>query len=31
MNKQRLITELQTHGLKMVDPAVGATGRKGEG
>ena len=29
MNKQRLITELQTHGLKMVDPAVGATGRKG--
>ncbi|WP_204140368.1 MSMEG_0568 family radical SAM protein [Halomicronema sp. CCY15110] len=29
MNKQRLITELQTHGLKMVDPAVGAAGRKG--
>ena len=29
MDKQRLLTELQTHGLKMVDPAVGAAGRKG--
>ncbi|MEO1210792.1 MAG: MSMEG_0568 family radical SAM protein [Cyanobacteria bacterium J06638_20] len=29
MNKQRLITELQTHGLKLVDADVGAAGRKG--
>lgn len=29
MNKQRLITELQTHGLQWVDPTQGAAGRKG--
>lgn len=29
MNKQRLITELQSHGLRLVDPSVGASGRKG--
>ncbi len=29
MNKQHLITELQSHGLKLVDPEVGASGRKG--
>ncbi|NJN03560.1 MAG: MSMEG_0568 family radical SAM protein [Leptolyngbyaceae cyanobacterium SL_1_1] len=29
MNKQRLITELQTHGLKLIDPTLGAAGRKG--
>ncbi|MEO0985702.1 MAG: MSMEG_0568 family radical SAM protein [Cyanobacteria bacterium J06639_14] len=29
MNKQRLITDLQTHGLKLVDPTVGAAGRQG--
>ncbi|HEY9888895.1 MAG TPA: MSMEG_0568 family radical SAM protein [Candidatus Obscuribacterales bacterium] len=29
MEKQRLITELQTHGLKLLDPSVGAAGRKG--
>lgn len=29
MNKQRLITDLQTRGLKLVDPTVGADGRKG--
>ncbi|MFE4105078.1 MSMEG_0568 family radical SAM protein [Almyronema epifaneia] len=29
MNKQRLITELQSHGLKLIDPTVGASGRKG--
>ena len=29
MNKQRLLTELQTQGLKLVDPSVGAQGRKG--
>ncbi len=29
MNKQRLITELQSKGLKLVDPHVGAAGRKG--
>lgn len=28
MNKQQLITELQTHGLKLVE-SVGASGRKG--
>ncbi|MBW4441182.1 MAG: MSMEG_0568 family radical SAM protein [Plectolyngbya sp. WJT66-NPBG17] len=29
MDKQRLITDLQSHGLKLVDPNIGATGRKG--
>lgn len=29
MKKQRLITELQTHGLRIVDASVGAAGRKG--
>lgn len=29
MNEQRLITELQTHGLKLYDPTVGAAGRQG--
>jgi radical SAM protein (TIGR04043 family) len=29
MDKQRLITELQTHGLKLIGPNVGASGRKG--
>ncbi|MDJ0708264.1 MAG: MSMEG_0568 family radical SAM protein [Leptolyngbyaceae cyanobacterium MO_188.B28] len=29
MNSQRVITELQTHGLKFVSDAVGASGRKG--
>ena len=29
MNKQRLITELQTRGLKLIDATVGAAGRKG--
>jgi radical SAM protein (TIGR04043 family) len=29
MDKQRLITELQTHGLQLVDPTVGAAGRQG--
>ncbi|MBD1842647.1 MSMEG_0568 family radical SAM protein [Cyanobacteria bacterium FACHB-63] len=29
MDKQQLITELQTHGLKWVEPTVGAMGRKG--
>lgn len=29
MNKQHLITELQSHGLKWVDPNFGAAGRKG--
>ncbi len=29
MNKQQLITELQSNGLKLVDPSVGAAGRKG--
>ncbi|MGP1387309.1 MAG: MSMEG_0568 family radical SAM protein [Thainema sp.] len=29
MNKQRLITELQSKGLKLVDPQMGAAGRKG--
>lgn len=29
MEKQRLITELQTHGLRLLEPNVGASGRKG--
>ena len=29
MNKQRLITELQSKGLKLVDPQLGTAGRKG--
>jgi radical SAM protein (TIGR04043 family) len=29
MDKQRLITELQTHGLQLIDPTVGAAGRQG--
>jgi radical SAM protein (TIGR04043 family) len=29
MNKQRLITELQSQGLKLIDPNFGAAGRKG--
>ncbi|MBD2000440.1 MSMEG_0568 family radical SAM protein [Leptolyngbya sp. FACHB-541] len=29
MNKQNLITELQSHGLRWIDSAVGASGRKG--
>lgn len=29
MNKQQLITELQSHGLRLVDQEVGAAGRKG--
>ena len=29
MDKQRLITELQTHGLKLIDTDIGAAGRKG--
>jgi radical SAM protein (TIGR04043 family) len=29
MDKQRLITELQTHGLRLLEPAVGVAGRKG--
>lgn len=29
MNKQQLITDLQSQGLKLVDPTIGATGRKG--
>lgn len=29
MDKQRLITELQSHGLKLLEPNVGASGRKG--
>ena len=29
MNKQQLITELQSHGLQLVEPGVGASGRKG--
>ena len=29
MNKQRLITELQSHGLRLVDPTLGASGRRG--
>ena len=29
MNKQQLITDLQSQGLKLIDPTIGATGRKG--
>lgn len=29
MDKQRLITELQSQGLKLLEPDVGASGRKG--
>jgi radical SAM protein (TIGR04043 family) len=29
MNQQQLITELQTQGLQLVDPTVGAPGRRG--
>jgi radical SAM protein (TIGR04043 family) len=29
MNKQALITELQSYGLKLIEPNVGADGRKG--
>jgi radical SAM protein (TIGR04043 family) len=29
MNKQQLITELQSHGLRLVDESVGAKGRRG--
>jgi radical SAM protein (TIGR04043 family) len=29
MDKQRLITELQSHGLRLLEPNVGASGRKG--
>jgi radical SAM protein (TIGR04043 family) len=29
MNKQQLVTELQTFGLKWIEPTVGAAGRKG--
>lgn len=29
MNKQQLITEMQTHGLKLVEPKTGVAGRKG--
>ncbi len=29
MNKQQLITELQSHGLKLSEHEIGATGRKG--
>jgi len=29
MNKRRLITELQSQGLKLVDSETGASGRKG--
>jgi len=29
MNKQQLIVELQTHGLKLVEHQIGAAGRKG--
>ncbi len=29
MNKQRLITELQSSGLRLIDPQMGAAGRKG--
>lgn len=29
MNKQQLITELQSHGLRLVDEAVGVKGRRG--
>lgn len=29
MNKQHLITELQSHGLKLVEHSIGSAGRKG--
>lgn len=29
MNNQQLITDLQTHGLRLMDPALGAAGRQG--
>ncbi len=29
MNKQQLITELQSYGLKLIDPEIGVTGRQG--
>lgn len=29
MNKQKLITDLQSQGLKLIDSSIGATGRKG--
>lgn len=29
MQKQQLITELQSHGLRWIDPELGASGRKG--
>lgn len=29
MNHQRLITELQSYGLRLVDPEIGAAGRQG--
>jgi radical SAM protein (TIGR04043 family) len=29
MNKQKLITDLQSRGLKLIDPNIGASGRKG--
>ncbi|MBD2100435.1 MSMEG_0568 family radical SAM protein [Leptolyngbya sp. FACHB-261] len=29
MNKQQLITQLQSHGLKLIKPGIGADGRKG--
>ncbi|WP_088892521.1 MSMEG_0568 family radical SAM protein [Leptolyngbya ohadii] len=29
MNKQTLITELQSYGLKLIDPDLGASGRRG--
>lgn len=29
MNKQKLITELQSQGLKLTDSDLGASGRKG--
>ncbi|MBV9390011.1 MAG: MSMEG_0568 family radical SAM protein [Chroococcidiopsidaceae cyanobacterium CP_BM_ER_R8_30] len=29
MNKHKLITELQSHGLKLVEPGIGSAGRQG--
>ncbi|NET37793.1 MAG: MSMEG_0568 family radical SAM protein [Cyanothece sp. SIO1E1] len=29
MNKQHLITELQSNGLRLIDPSIGAAGRRG--
>jgi radical SAM protein (TIGR04043 family) len=29
MNKQRLIAEIQSHGLKLIEQEIGASGRKG--